>query len=207
VIIEVRSLLASGHNVALGVLALGAVQSGLALAMAGGDNPPMGWSPMPDPADGGVSSPPFPGNLTAEERANLETFDALDFEVFSRQDWSRLGESHAPYIRVHWPDGHYTDGIDKHTDDMAALFVWAPDLRIEAHPVRVAKDNLTAVTGVLKGTFTQPMPDGKGGTIAPTGKAFALDMITVGIWNRQGTMDEEFLFWDGQTFYQKIGLA
>ena len=22
----------------------------------------------------------------------------LDFEVFSRQDWSRLGESHAPYI-------------------------------------------------------------------------------------------------------------
>jgi hypothetical protein len=73
--------------------------------------------------------------------------------------------------------------------------------------VRVAKDNLTAVTGVMKGTFTQPMPDGKGGTITPTGKAFALDMITVGIWNRQGTMDEEFLFWDGQTFYQKIGLT
>ncbi len=70
----------------------------------------------------------------------------------------------------------------------AALFVWAPDLRIEAHPLRVAKDNLTAVTGVMKGTFTQPMPDGKGGTIAPTGNAFALNMITVGIWNRQGTM-------------------
>jgi hypothetical protein len=87
--------------------------------------------------------------------------------VFSHQDWSRLGESHAPYIRVHWPDGHYTDGIDKHTEDMAALFVWAPNLRIQAHPLRVAKDNLTAVTGVMKGTFTQPMPDGKGGTIAP----------------------------------------
>ncbi len=205
---ELRSLPKSGHSVALGVLALGAVQSGLTLATAaGGGNPPMDWTPMPDPADGGVSSPPFPMNLTAEERANLETFDALDFDVFSRQDWSRLGESHAPYIRVHWPDGHYTDGIDQHTQDMAALFVWAPDLRIQAHPVRVAKDNLTAVTGVLTGTFTQPMPDGKGGTIAPTGKAFALDMITVGIWNRQGTMDEEFLFWDGQTFYQKIGLA
>ena len=35
-------------------------------------------------------------NLTAEERAHLEAFDVLDFEVFSRQDWSRLGESHAP---------------------------------------------------------------------------------------------------------------
>jgi hypothetical protein len=53
---------------------------------------------MPDPADGGVGSPPFPVNLTAEERAHLETFDMLDFELFSRQDWSRLGESHAPYI-------------------------------------------------------------------------------------------------------------
>jgi len=43
VIMELRSLLKSGHSVALGVLALGAVQSGLTLAMAaGGDSPPMG---------------------------------------------------------------------------------------------------------------------------------------------------------------------
>lgn len=38
--------------------------------------------------------------------------------------------------------------------------------------------------GVLKGTFSKPMPGGKGGTIAPTGKAFAIDMVAVGIWNR-----------------------
>ena len=204
---DLRSLLTSGRSVALGVLALGAVQSGLTLAVAGGDSPPAGWTPMPDPADGGVPGPPYPVNLTVEERAHLETFDTLGFDVFSRQDWSRVGESHAPHIRVHWPDGHYTDGIDQHVQDMAALFVWAPDLRIVAHPVRVAKGDLTAVTGVIKGTFTQPTPDGTGGTIAPTGKGFALDMITVGIWNRQGTMDEEFLFWDGQILYQKIGLA
>jgi hypothetical protein len=24
---------------------------------------------------------------------------------------------------VHWPDGHFTDGIDKHIADLAALFV------------------------------------------------------------------------------------
>ena len=96
-ITELRSLLTSGHSVALGVLALGAVQPALTLAMpTGGDSPPMGWTPMPDPADGGVGSPPFPVNLTAEERAHLEAFDVLDFDVFSRQDWSRLGESHPP---------------------------------------------------------------------------------------------------------------
>jgi SnoaL-like polyketide cyclase len=205
---DIRPILTTGGSLALGVLALGAVQSGLALAMAaGGDNAPTGWAPMPDPADGGVPSPPFPMNLTAQERANLVTFDALDFEVFSGQDWARLGESHARNIRVHFPDGHYTDGIDQHIADMAAWFAWAPDLRVDAHPLRLAKDNLTAVTGVLKGTFSKPMPDGQGGTIAPTGKAFALDMVTVGIWNRQGTMDEEFFFWDNQAFYTKMGLG
>jgi hypothetical protein len=96
---ELRSLLKSGHSVALGVLALRAVQSALTLPMPTGvGSPPMGWTPMPDPADSGVGSPPFPVNLTAEERAHLEAFGVLDFEVFSRQDRSRLGESHAPYI-------------------------------------------------------------------------------------------------------------
>jgi hypothetical protein len=201
--------LKTGGALALGVLALGAVESGLILTTTSGSGKPPagGWVPMPDPADGGVPTPPFPMNLTAEERANLETFDALDFEVFTHQDWARLGESHAPYIRVHFPDGHYTDGIDRHIADMSAWFEWAPDLRVVAHPLRLAKDNLTAVTGVLEGTFSKPMPDGKGGTIAPTGKAFAIDMVTVGIWNRQGTMDEEFFFWDNQTFYARMGLA
>jgi hypothetical protein len=208
VIMDIRPALKTGGTLALGVLALGAVESGLILAMTPGrGDPSAGWVPMPDPADGGVPSPPFRVNLTAEERTNLETFDALDFEVFSGQDWARLGESHARTIRAHFPDGHYTDGIDKHIADIAAWFQWAPDLRIDAHPLRLAKDNLTAVTGVLKGTFSKPMPDGKGGTIAPTGKAFAIDMVTVGIWNRQGTMDEEFFFWDNQTFYTKMGLA
>jgi len=46
------------------------VQSALTLAMpTGGDSPPMGWTPMPDPAGGGVGSPPFPVNLTAESHA------------------------------------------------------------------------------------------------------------------------------------------
>jgi SnoaL-like polyketide cyclase len=202
-----RALAASG-SLALGILAISAVQSGLTLAMApeGGASSP-GWTPMPDPAEGGVPSPPFPAGLTVDERAHLETFDALDFDVFSNQDWARLSESHAQNIRVHYPDGHYTDGIERHIADMSAWFVYAPDLRIKVHPVRVAKDNLTAVVGVMQGTFSKPMPDGKGGSIAPTGNAFAVDMVTVGIWNRDGTMDEEFLFWDNQTFNAKLGLG
>lgn len=197
-----RSMLKMGGAAGLGMIALQAVESGQTGAFAAST-----WTPMGDPAQGDVPSPPFPKRLTIEERRHLETFDELDFEVFSHADWDRLGESHAENVRVHWPDGHYTDGIDRHISDLAALFVWAPDTRIEVHPLRVAKNELTAVTGVMQGTFTRPMPDGNGGFIQPTGKSYAINMATVSIWNRRGLMDEEFLFWDNQTFYQQIGLA
>ena len=45
-----------------------------------------------------------------------------------------MGESHARHIRVHWRDGHWTDGIDQHVADLKALFVFAPDTRIEVAP-------------------------------------------------------------------------
>jgi hypothetical protein len=122
-------------------------------------------------------------------------------------EWDRLGESHAQNVRVHWPDGHYTDGIERHIADLKAQFVWAPDTRVSEHPIRIAKDNLTAVTGVLQGSFSRPMPDGKGGYIQSTGKTYSVNMATVGLWNEHGVMDEEFLFWDNQTFLQQIGLA
>jgi hypothetical protein len=186
-----RSMLRTGAA-AFGALALTAVSEGQVPAEATIDSRGL----LPDPA-----------NLTARERAHLKTFDELDFQIFSHADWARLGESHAKNIRVHWPDGHYTDGIDKHLADLQAMFVWAPDTRILSHPLRIAKNELTVVTGVMKGTFSKPMPDGAGGFIAPTGKRYSINMATVGIWNRRRVMSEEFLFWDNQNFFQQIGLA
>jgi hypothetical protein len=43
--------------------------------------------------------------------------------------------------------------------------------------------------------------------VPPTGKTFAMNMITVGIFNRHGTMDEELFFYDNLAFNQQIGLA
>ena len=148
--------------------------------------------------------------LTANDESigkNLEKFDTLDFTVFSNQQWDRLHESHATDIKVFWPDGHMTEGIEKHIEDLKALFVFAPDTRIKEHPIRLGSGNTTAVTGVFEGTFTQPMPIGNGKTIPPTGKAFKLPMCTVGVWKADGTMSEEHLFWDNQTFMKQIGLA
>lgn len=60
---------------------------------------------------------------------------------------NRLKESHAQDIIVTWPDGHETRGIDKHIEDLKAMFVYAPDTQIKEHPIRIANGSWTAVAG------------------------------------------------------------
>jgi hypothetical protein len=138
---------------------------------------------------------------------HIATFDDLDFNVFTYQKWDELKKSHSKDVVVHWPDGHQTKGIEKHIEDLKAMFVYAPDTRILVHPVKFGSAEWTSVIGVMEGTFTAPMPGPGGKPIAPTGKAFKLNMNTVGRWSAQGTMDEEYLFWDNQSYMQQLGLA
>ena len=137
---------------------------------------------------------------------HLKTFDELDFEVFSHREWTRLHESHSHDVKVNWPDGHYTIGIEQHIKDLDAMFVYAPDTCIKLHPVKVGSDDFTAVIGIMVGTFSEPMPLGDGNFIQPTGKSFEITMCTVGHW-RDGIMFEEWLFWDNATYMKQIGLA
>ena len=137
---------------------------------------------------------------------NLVTFDTLDYTVFTNQQWTRLHESHSKDIKVNWPDGHFTTGIERHIADLKAMFVYAPNTSIKQHPVRFGSNNMTCVIGVMTGTFTAPMPIGNGKFIKPTGKSFSLPMCTVGIW-KDGVMIEEYLFWDNQSYMNQIGLG
>lgn len=149
---------------------------------------------------------PVPERQHPAVERNLVTFDALDFDVFSNQKWDRLHESHAEDIIVTWPDGRETRGITTHIEDLKALFVYAPDIAIKVHPIRFGSGEWTAVTGVMTGTFSKPMPIGNGQFIQPTGKAFALPMATIAHWTN-GRMDHEWLFWDSQEFMKQLGLA
>jgi predicted ester cyclase len=155
-----------------------------------------------------VSSTKLSQYEEAERIANnhLVKFDTLDFDVYTNQKWERFSESHAQDILVHYPDGHTSKGLDKHIEELKPMFVFAPDTRIETHPVKIASAEWTSVIGVIQGTFTQPMPMPDGKTIPPTGKKFKFQMCTVGHW-KNGTMDEEYLFWDNLTFMKQIGLA
>jgi len=141
--------------------------------------------------------------LTAK---HLKTFDELDFVVFTNQEWTRLHESHSKDIKVNWPDGHSTNGIDTHIEDLKAMFVYAPDTNIKVHPVKFGSGEWTSVIGVMSGTFTRPMPIGDGKFIQPTGKKYSINMCTVGHW-KNGVMIEEWLFWDNLTYMKQLGIA
>ena len=49
---------------------------------------------------------------------NLANFDDLDFRVYTNQQWQDLHKSHTKDVIVHWPDGHTTQGIEKHIEDL-----------------------------------------------------------------------------------------
>ncbi len=159
----------------------------------------------------GCTPPPDPKLAKYEADAKsvaerIAIFDTLDFDIYTHQKWDRFKESHAQDIVVYYPDGHTTKGLDAHIAELKPLFVFAPDTRIEVHPVKFGSGEWTSVIGVMEGTFTNPMPISDGKTIAPTGKKFKLMMSTVGHW-KNGLMDAEYLFWDNQSLMKQIGLA
>ncbi|MBC7669899.1 MAG: ester cyclase [Gemmatimonadaceae bacterium] len=139
-------------------------------------------------------------------QAHLRTFDTLDFDVYSNHKWDRLKEGHASDILVHYPDGHTSQGIPAHVDELKGLFTFAPDTKIHVHPVKIQSGGWTSVIGVMEGTFSKPMNLGGGKVIAPTGKTFKLTMNTVAHW-KNGVMQEEYLFWDNAGFMAQIGVG
>ena len=62
---------------------------------------------------------------------NLKKFDTLDFVVYSTQDWKRLHESHAKNIKVHYPDGSVTIGLDDHIKQLSPMFTFSPNTKIK----------------------------------------------------------------------------
>lgn len=153
-------------------------------------------------------TPKIPG-MPPELARNLANFDDLDFHVYTGQQWENLHKSHGKNIIVHYPDGHTTKGIPDHVKELKFMWTFAPDNRITEHSVRfgTADAQWTAVMGYLDGTFTKPMVLADGTAIQPTGKAYHLPMATLGHWNKEGVMDEEYLFWDNATLMQQMGVG
>jgi predicted ester cyclase len=146
------------------------------------------------------------GARTAQEQRNIELFDIADFELFSKQDWSRFRTSHTEDVHVVMPDGREVHGMKAHMSDMLDLFKSFPDMTIEEHPIKVAEGDWTAVVGIISGTFTNPMVLPDGTSIPPTGKKARMKMATFARW-KNDQIAEEILFWDRAEWMRQLGLA
>lgn len=164
---------------------------------------PANEAPTPARADAAVST--SGDDVVA---ANLKRFDQLDFEAYSnRKDMDLFKRLHCPDVKVVFPDGRVTTGIDVHVDDMNnILFNGTPDSRIESHPISFGSGDWTAATGVLEATFSEPMKMPDGTSIPPTGNKVKMSMATIARWT-DGCIAEEHLFWDNAEYMKQLGLS
>ena len=147
-----------------------------------------------------------------DERATTELrlikFDSLDFDYYNNQKWDMLAGSHSDNIKCYYPDGSTTTGLcPQHIDQLKSIFVFAPDTKCKTHAARFGSGEWTCVIEEVEGTFSRPIQIGNGKSIAPTGKHFKFSLATVGHWGPDEKMNEEYLFWDNQSFLKQIGLA
>lgn len=157
-----------------------------------------------------VSPPAFAAGAVSEKervQANLKRFDRLDFDAYSqRKDMKLFRDIHCADVKVVFPDGRTTHGIDQHVKDIDGLFNGTPDSRITAHPIAFGSGDWTATTGVLEATFSQPMKLADGTSIPPTGKKVKMPMATIAKW-KNGCIAEEHLFWDNAEYMKQLGLG
>jgi predicted ester cyclase len=140
-------------------------------------------------------------------QANLKRFDQLDFEAYSeRKNMKLFREIHCPDVKVVFPDGRTTEGIEPHVTDINGLFNGTPDSRITAHPISFGAGEWTVTTGVMEATFSEPMTLPYGKTIAPTGKKVKMPMATIARW-KNGCIAEEHLFWDNAEYMKQLGIG
>ena len=109
---------------------------------------------------------------TPVEKANLERFDKLDFEVWNNRDWTLFRELHAPDVLIVDFNGHMTKGIEQHIQYSMALISAAPESKVLAHPIKIAAGNWTVGIGTLPGNLT---------------------MLTLAQW-KDGRITQEYMF-------------
>lgn len=144
--------------------------------------------------------------VAVELPARLRAQERYDFDVFNKQKWERLGETHSAELVVVWPDGRETKGLHPHIQDLKAMTLPMPDLRVSAHPLKFGHGDWTLVVAEMQGSFTREMPLPAGRTALPTGKPLRLRMAVVSHW-KDGKVDRKLFFYDQQTWLRQLGLA
>jgi hypothetical protein len=107
---------------------------------------------------------------TPQERANLERCDKGTFDGWNKKNWNLYRDIHTPNVLAVGFSENTTKGIEPHVQ--WALEAAKSNNKIIAHPIKIAVDDWTIVTGIT---------------------AENISMVTVARWE-DGRIAEEYAF-------------
>ena len=130
-------------------------------------------------------------------------------DAFNSRDFAAMKAVYHPDMIAHiLGSAEPIKGQPAHAAMMKEMFRTFPDIHVynDPYPIQFGNDEWTTVIARTRGTFNGEMvlPDGK--RIAPTGKAYDLDLCTTAKWDGD-LLIEEFVFWDTALQAQQLGLA
>ena len=130
-------------------------------------------------------------------------------DAFNSRDFAAMKAVHHPDMIAHIAgSAEPIRGRDAHATAMEEMFRIFPDVHADNdhYPVQFGSGDWITVITRATGTFTGQMTLPDGNMIAPTGRAFDLDIATTARWDGD-LLIEEFVFWDSALQAQQIGLA
>ena len=130
-------------------------------------------------------------------------------DAFNSRDFAAMKAVYHPDMIAHiLGSAEPIKGQPAHAAMMKEMFRTFPDIHVynDPYPIQFGNGEWTTVIARTRGTFTgdRVLPDGK--RIAPTGKAYDLDLATTAKW-ADDLLIEEFVFWDTALQAQQLGLA
>jgi len=129
-------------------------------------------------------------------------------DAFNSRDVAGMNATHHPGMIAHLGSAKPIKGSTAHAAAMKDMFRTFPDVHVhnDPYPTQFGSGDWTTVISRTTGTFTGKMTLPNGKVIAPTGKAFDLNLSTTAKWDGD-VIVEEFVFWDSALQAQQIGLT
>ena len=148
-------------------------------------------------------------STTTSRTAKLLALMKKGDDAFNSRDVAGMNAAHHPDIIAHVMGiAKPIKGRKAHAAMIQQMFRTFPDIHVynDPYPIQFGNGEWTTVIARTKGTFTGEMVLPGGKRIAPTGKAYELDLCTIAKWDGD-LLIEEFVFWDTALQAQQLGLA
>lgn len=151
-----------------------------------------------------------PEKYIVSDNIEVETiykFLVSDIDNFSYRSISQFKLKHSKNVLVHYPDGKITKGFKQYSEAMKTTFAFSPHAHFNTNKIIEGDGVWLSISGVLSGDFTEKLAIGDGAFVQPSGKRYNLNTQIIAYLDKNGAMEEVFLYWDNKEIAAQIGIG